>query len=156
MEVWKYCYAVEILESNSRIIDVKVKLGSMNFFISFVYGDHVSVSSYRQIVWDRLVSIGSGRDGAWCMVGDLNEMLNNLEKLGGPARSEFSFYPFRNMLRDCGLTEIPSCGNRFSWGGTRTNEWIQCCLDRALGNADWFNLFPRAQSEYLERLGSDH
>ncbi|KAG7593406.1 Reverse transcriptase domain [Arabidopsis thaliana x Arabidopsis arenosa] len=151
---WKGAYEVEVLFSDHRIIDVKVKLGSLLFFISCVYGE--PVTQFRQVVWDNLVDIGNSRDDPWLVLGDLNEIVDNTEKLGGPARAEFTFFPFRNMISDCRLREVPSIGNRFSWAGDRNNLWIQCRLDRALGNEAWFHLFPRAQAEYLERIGSDH
>ncbi|KAJ4885151.1 Zinc knuckle CX2CX4HX4C protein [Raphanus sativus] len=40
--------------------------------------------------------------------------------------------------------------------GVKENVWVQCRLDRAFGNAEWFRLFPRSHTHYLERLGSDH
>ncbi|KAL1195595.1 hypothetical protein V5N11_035079 [Cardamine amara subsp. amara] len=131
---WKSSYEVEVLQADKRIIDVKVKLGSIGFFISFVYGE--PVIHLRQEVWDRLTNIGSTRKYAWLVIGDLNERIDNSEKLGGPPRDEADFYPFRNMIRDCGLLEVPSSGNRFSWAGTRNKVYTQCCLDRALGNSD--------------------
>ncbi|KAG7572529.1 hypothetical protein ISN44_As09g008890 [Arabidopsis suecica] len=151
---WKSAYEVEIISSDHRIIDVRVKLGSQQFFISCVYGD--PASHLRQEVWNSLIDIGVSRDDPWLVLGDLNEILNNTEKLGGPARAESSFFPFRNMINDCRLREVPSIGNKFSWAGDRNNQWIQCCLDRALGNEAWFHLFPRVQAEFLERIGSDH
>ncbi|XP_010472251.1 PREDICTED: uncharacterized protein LOC104751896 [Camelina sativa] len=60
------------------------------------------------------------------------------------------------MARSCKIKEIPSFGNRLSWGGKRENVWVQCRLDRSFGNAEWFTLFPRAKTEYLEMMGSDH
>ncbi|KAL1200001.1 hypothetical protein V5N11_007210 [Cardamine amara subsp. amara] len=89
---WKSSYEVEILQSDKRIIDIKVKLGSLSFFISFVYGD--PVRHLRQEVWEKLTDIGSLREEAWLVVGDLNELMNNSENLGGPLRDEASFYPF--------------------------------------------------------------
>lgn len=61
-----------------------------------------------------------------------------------------------NMVNDCGLCALPSSGCRFSWAGVRNKEYIQCFLDRALGNADWFRLFPWVNGGFLERIGSDH
>lgn len=51
----KSSFEVEVLSSSVRIIDVKVKLGSMIFFISCVYGD--PVQHLRQNVWDALIDI---------------------------------------------------------------------------------------------------
>ncbi|KAG7536410.1 Reverse transcriptase domain [Arabidopsis suecica] len=151
---WKNSYEVEVINSDHRIIDVKVKLGSLSFFISCVYGD--PSTHLRQLVWDKLIDIGTTRDEPWIVLGDLNEIIDNTEKLGGPARAEITFFPFRNMISDCRLREVPSIGNRFSWAGDRNNQWVQCRLDRVLGNEAWFQIFPRAQAEYLERIGSDH
>ncbi|VVB16289.1 unnamed protein product [Arabis nemorensis] len=61
--------------------------------------------------------------------------------------------------------EVPSYGNNMSWAGTceivkpdgtKESVWIQCRLDRAFGNSEWFRLFLRTQFEYLERHDSDH
>lgn len=68
------------------------------------------------------------------------------------------------MARDCQIKEIPSSGDKLSWAGVREvisngvkeNVWVQCRLDRAFGNSEWFSLFPRSHTIYLERLGSDH
>ncbi|KAL1190944.1 hypothetical protein V5N11_020917 [Cardamine amara subsp. amara] len=128
----KASYTVEGLHSDKRIIDVKVMLGELSFLISFVYGD--PVRHLRQVVWDNLIEIGSNREDAWLVIGDLNELVDNSEKLGGPHREEASFYSFRNMIDDCGLREVQCSGNKFSWAGERNDEYIQCCLDRALGN----------------------
>ncbi|KAG7585295.1 Ribonuclease H domain [Arabidopsis thaliana x Arabidopsis arenosa] len=151
---WKNSYEVEVINSDHRVIDVKVKLGSLSFFISCVYGD--PASHLRQAVWDKLIDIGTIRNEPWLVLGDFNEIIDNTEKLGGPAQAEYTFFPFRNMISDCRLREVPSIGNSFSWAGDRHNQWVQCRLDRALGNASWFQIFPRVQAEYLERIGSDH
>ncbi|KAJ4901556.1 Uncharacterized protein Rs2_15507 [Raphanus sativus] len=47
-------------------------------------------------------------------------------------------------------------GNVLSWTGWRDNVWIQCRLDRSFGNDEWFQLFPRANMEYLGMWPSDH
>lgn len=90
-------------------------------------------------------------------------MMNAAEKIGGPVREESSFYPFRSMVRDCRVKEVPSSRDKLSWAwvreimtnGLKEKVWIQCRLDGAFGNAEWFRLFPRAHMLYLERLGSD-
>lgn len=73
------------------------------------------------------MDICSSRDDAWMVIGDLNELIDNLENLGGPRHEEASFYPFRKMISDCRLREDPCSGNKFSWAGERNNMWIQCC-----------------------------
>lgn len=133
---------MEILFSSNRIIDVKVKIGSLCYFMSFVYDD--LVRQRRQKVWNMLQDIGEHRTGGWFLVGDFNEIMNNGEKLGGPVRQE----SFGNVISWAGVREIIT-------NGLKENVWVQCRLDRAFGNTEWFRLFPRAHTTYLEKLGSD-
>ena len=65
---WKDCYKVEILSSDKRIIDLKVEFGSIQFFLTCVYGDLVREN--RHHVWERLENIGVARDNAWILIGD--------------------------------------------------------------------------------------
>lgn len=90
------------------------------------------------------------------MIVDHNEIVDNSEKLGSLSCDEASFFLFQNMISDCGLREVPCSGNKFSWAGERNKMYIQCHLDRALENTEWFQLLPRVHGEYLEKIGSDH
>lgn len=153
---------MEGLFSSSRIIDTRVKIGGLRFYMSFIYGD--PVKHRRHVVWDLLRDICLSREGGWFLVGDFNELMSNSEKLGGPARDECTFFGFRALKRDCRLKEPPSSGDSFSWAGVREiftrgvkeKVWIQCRLDRAFGIAECFSLFPGRHIKYLERTGSDH
>ena len=151
---WKSSYGVEILSGDKRIIDLKVSVRSMSFFLSCVYGD--PVRERRQEVWDRLVEIGLSRNEPWLLAGDFNELMSNEDKLGGAVREESSFWGFRDMAKSCKIRELRSSGNVPSWGGWREMVWVQCRLDRCFGNDEWFNLFPRSSVEYGDMWGSDH
>jgi len=61
--MWKDTYQVTILSSDKRIIDLKVTIGSVTFYMSCVYGDPVAAK--RHEVWNRLESLGLSRDDAW-------------------------------------------------------------------------------------------
>ena len=152
--MWKDSYSVSVLSSDKRIIDMEVKLGSIKFFLTCVYGDPVTAK--RQEVWDRLVDIGLVRDEAWILAGDFNELMSNEEKLGGAVRSDARLWNFRNMAENCKIRELRFSGNWLSWAGKRDNVWVQCRLDRSFGNNEWFSLFPRSNMEYLELWASDH
>lgn len=54
--LWNSSYDIEILYSDNRLIDTRIKTGSLVFFMSFVYSD--SVRSRRRVVWDKITSIG--------------------------------------------------------------------------------------------------
>lgn len=89
---WKKGYEVTTLHSDSRVIDLRVKFGSLTFFISCVYGDPVQASRNR--VWEFLSRIGESRDEAWFLVGDFNALMYNSEKMGGSVRPDSSFWDF--------------------------------------------------------------
>lgn len=94
-----------------------------------------------------MVDIGADRNKPWVVIGDLNDLMDNSKKLGGSLREEASFFPFRNMVCDCRLREVPSSGNKFSWAGERNYLYIQCCLDRALGNSEVVSSLPTVSLE---------
>ncbi|VVB17675.1 unnamed protein product [Arabis nemorensis] len=133
---------------------MKVRMGSLNFFLSCVYGD--PVRARRQAIWNQVEGLGMNRDEQWVLTGDFNELISNREKLGGAVRSESTFWGFRDMAQNCKIQEIRSCRNSFSWGGWRDDVWIQCRLDRSFGNDQWFQLFPRSNVEYMNLWASDH
>ena len=130
--MWKSSYVVEVLSCDNRIIDLKITLGSMKFFLTCVYGN--LVTGRRNLVWDKLISIGIQCDAAWCLIGDFNELMHNGEKLGGTVRSESTFWDFRNMAEACKIKEHISHGNLLSWAGKRDQVWVQCRLERSFRN----------------------
>lgn len=90
--MWKRSYEVEVLSMDNRIIDLKVTIGSLVFFLTCVYGD--PVRGRRKWVWEKLINIGIQRDEAWVLVGDFNELRHHEEKLGGAIREESTFWDF--------------------------------------------------------------
>ncbi|KAG7534390.1 Ribonuclease H-like superfamily [Arabidopsis thaliana x Arabidopsis arenosa] len=155
-------YPVEFVFVSDRLIDISTIIDGNRVFISFVYGD--PVVQYRELVWERLTRIGITRSEPWFMIGDFNEITGNHEKRGGKRRSEPSFLPFRCMIENCGMIEVPSFGNLFSWvgrrscgpSGHRVRRLIKARLDRALANEEWHSIFSHTNVEYLKLWGSDH
>ncbi|KAL1225016.1 hypothetical protein V5N11_002795 [Cardamine amara subsp. amara] len=58
--MWKSSYKVEVLFADQRIIDLKIQVGSMIFFMSCIYGD--PVREMRNHVWEQITSTGISRD----------------------------------------------------------------------------------------------
>ncbi|KAG7581014.1 Reverse transcriptase zinc-binding domain [Arabidopsis suecica] len=155
-------YPVKVVFVSDRLIDIETIIDGNRVYITFVYGD--PVVQYRELVWERLTRIGITRSDPWFMIGDFNEITGNHEKRGGKRRSESSFLPFRCMIENCGMIEVPSLGNLFSWvgrrscgtAGHRVRRLIKARLDRAMANEEWHSIFSHTNVEYLKLWGSDH
>ena len=102
------------------------------------------------------MEIGQDRDDSWLITGEFNDLLDNSEKVGGPACWEGSFLSFRSFLAQMGLWDLKHSGYHLSWRGTIYTHFIQSRLDRAMANCSWFERFPAGRSEYLRFEGSDH
>lgn len=152
--LWKSSVQVDLKFVDKNLMDAQVQFGAVNFCVSCVYGD--PDRSKRSQAWERISRIGVGRRDKWCMFGDFNDILHNGEKNGGPRRSDLDCKAFNEMIKGCDLVEMPAHGNGFTWAGRRGDHWIQCRLDRAFGNKEWFCFFPVSNQTFLDFRGSDH
>lgn len=98
---WTDEVVVEILASSPNFIDTKINFQNITSFITFVYG--APQVEDRQQLWNEISILGAERESAWLLMGDFNEILDNSEKVGGPARAEDSFIPFRSFVSQNGL-----------------------------------------------------
>ena len=91
------------------------------------------------------------------LVGDLNDILSNLEKVGGPAREEWSFKAFRSFVSNCGLVDLGYVRHPYTWNNRRDGASnVRECLDRAIATYNWQICFPNATIFHLLPVGSDH
>lgn len=123
-------------------------------FISFIYG--APAMENRAAFWAKLTELGRNRDSPWLISGDFNDILNNSEKTGGPARWEGSFTALRSFVSQNGLWDLKHSGNQLSWRGTRYTHHVRSRLDKSMVNCSWNELFPLGRCRYLRFEGSDH
>ncbi|CAF2053904.1 unnamed protein product [Brassica oleracea var. botrytis] len=136
--LWKKGVDLTILEALPNLIDTTITFKGVTSFVTFVYG--APAAENRAAFWAKLNEVGAGRDTSWLITGDFNDILDNSEKVGGPARWEGSFTSFRSFVSQHGLWNLTHSGNHLSWIGNRYTHFIRSRLDRSLTNC------PRASS----------
>jgi hypothetical protein len=68
-------------------------------------------------------------------VGDYNDILDPQDKQGGNARSQSQFSFGRQTVADRAVLDLGFEGYPFTWSNGREGDnYIQCRLDRAMGN----------------------
>lgn len=112
---WKDDIQVDILFSSANIIDTRIEAHGTFSYVSFIYG--APNATDRPAFWRKLMELGEDRDEAWLITGDFNDLLDNSEKVGGPARWEGSFLSFRSFVSQMGLWDLKHSGNHLSWRG---------------------------------------
>ncbi|KAF8057323.1 hypothetical protein N665_1258s0004 [Sinapis alba] len=151
---WKNKVEIKVLSSSNNFIDTEITFKGVSFQTTFVYGepDHTK----RQAVWKELLNLAPTTGEPWFLTVDFNEIIDNSEKEGGPARAEGTFCGFQTFLSRNGLFDLKHSGNYLSWRGKRHSHLVFCRLDRAISNKNWTELFPLCRSQYLKFEGFDH
>lgn len=152
--LWRKGVDITILEALPNLIDTKISFKGVISHITFVYG--APSAENRAEFWSKLTEVGPGRDSSWLLTGDFNDILDDSEKVGGPARWEGSFTAFRSFVSQYGLWNLKHAGNHLSWRGNRYTHFIRSRLDRSLTNCAWGEQFPMGRCRYLRFEGSDH
>ncbi|KAI9113143.1 hypothetical protein K1719_015668 [Acacia pycnantha] len=107
--------------------------GGSPFFFTSIYS--IPDQLHKQLLWNALEGYASVIDHPWVVMGDFNDIATAMEKSGGSGRVESRMRRFTDRLQRCRLSDLGSCGPKFTWkgpvsvGGCRIFER----LDRALG-----------------------
>uniref|UniRef100_A0A803NKW4 Endonuclease/exonuclease/phosphatase domain-containing protein n=1 Tax=Cannabis sativa TaxID=3483 RepID=A0A803NKW4_CANSA len=93
----------------------------------------------------------------WIAMGDFNEVLTHVIKLGGPALCDTQIDQFRNTVDYCGLHDLPFSGARYTWHNNCVNGTnVKERLDYAFINNAWPHLFGATEVSHLDFFKSDH
>ncbi|KAI9113126.1 hypothetical protein K1719_015651 [Acacia pycnantha] len=90
----------------------------------------------KQLLWNALEDLSLSISIPWVILGDFNDIAAASEKIGGSGNSEARIRLFTERIRRCNLSDLGSCGPRFTWKGPRLvgNGRIFERLDRAFVN----------------------
>jgi exonuclease III len=149
--LWKKEVVLSLRYKTNNYIDVFIGCGQENIwrFTGF-YGE--PRWSDKHLSWDRVRELKAVNTMPWLLMGDMNEILYPFEKEGGNARPVQFMEAFRDVISECGLSDLGYSGDKFTWhrGGIRER------LDRGLASDAWRNKFPDALIQNLDYGRSDH
>ncbi|KAL7201796.1 hypothetical protein ACSBR1_033489 [Camellia fascicularis] len=112
----------------------------------------------RDQLWHDLEDVADTMQQPWLVTGDFNDYANQRERRSFSANHNTSrTQKFLDRVNRCNLIDLGSSGPRL----TRTNNRQRLAntmkrLDRALCNAEWRTMFPKATIRVLPRTYSDH
>ncbi|GLT63636.1 hypothetical protein SLA2020_361860 [Shorea laevis] len=152
---------VDVVTSTFQAIHAIVQVHShpifskFHWFLSGVYGR--PQFELRSHLWDELCEVAKYFNGPWLVIGDFNDVVDQVEKFGGAPISQSRVRAYTDCMGDYNLMDIGYTGGRFTWVNMRENNHIiRERLDRAWANPDWRLQFPDANLLHLPRISSDH
>ncbi|XP_074351785.1 uncharacterized protein LOC141690929 [Apium graveolens] len=111
----------------------------------------------RWKTWDLLHSLARDTDLPWCVIGDLNNVTYEQDKVGGAHYPQTLIDGFNDAIDDAGLVDMDISSHQCTFErGRDTEGWMEIRLDRVLTNESWLSIFPMAKLYNLEGVGSDH
>uniref|UniRef100_A0A803P2S8 DUF4283 domain-containing protein n=1 Tax=Cannabis sativa TaxID=3483 RepID=A0A803P2S8_CANSA len=154
---WKIGWNIQVL---SLCIDkIIVRFGEdMNFKSwvgCFVYGP--PKRNERDSFGGSMIEMVNGLVDEWVVMGDVNSILNQNEKLGGRPVCESEGRGLQNFVFDCGAIDLKGMGAMFTWSnGQDWHSLVREKEDRFLCSSNWLTLFPKAGSKIISIRHSDH
>ena len=114
-------------------------------------------ASKRHESWSLFRRLRRMYDLPWLVMGDLNEILADNEKVGRRHRNPQYMQAFRDVIDECKLRDIGFLSPKFTWCNRRHGrERVRERLDHALCTEDWSALFPAVQVHHRVIASSDH
>ncbi|XP_059431505.1 uncharacterized protein LOC132165008 [Corylus avellana] len=155
--LWGEDVNVTIQNFSQRHINGVVKISDDGVPWKFTgfYG-HPEVAK-RSESWALLQHLSTLNPAPWVCIGDFNEIVTSSEKWGGGERAQRQMFGFRQVLENCGLSDLGFRGPKYTWSNCRDNhEFTKERLDRGVANLIWRDLFPEVEVMVENTVCSDH
>lgn len=154
---WDDSIKVSLLAQNEHYIDVLIEedadVGSWQ--VTFVYGEPRLEN--RRDMWERMRALCGEWLGPWLVLGDFNEAMWQYEHFSNTPRSERQMMDFREVLSHCDLHDLGFQGLPWTYNNNQGGDNnVRVCLDRAVANTAWCDIFPDASITHLTSPQSDH
>jgi hypothetical protein len=154
---WHESIDVHLIEMHRQFIDVHVRESSTSprFRITFVYGEPRTED--RHLMWELMRRLHGASGEPWLLIGDFNEAMWSYEHFSACQRPERQMAAFRDVLADCGLTDLGFVGLPFTYDdGREGNANVKVRLDTVVADSNWRDLFSASTLHHLVSSRSDH
>lgn len=109
---WNKDWDVPIFSYSQGHIDAVINKGGLKWRFTGIYGQ--SVQDRRKETWELISRLHSISSLPWVLGGDFNEILYDLEKLGGVSRRQRLMQDFRDIIDLFGLIDPRYSGYDFT------------------------------------------
>ncbi|XP_056692071.1 uncharacterized protein [Spinacia oleracea] len=105
-----------------------------------------SSSKEKHHHWNSIRSNLPPKNIPWLVLGDMNEITSQSEKMGGRPFRVNQGKDMLNFMDEAGLVDLGFNGSPFTWTNARDgHNLIQERLDRALANSPWMEAYPHTK-----------
>lgn len=115
-------------------------------------------SRYRDkcIFWETMERTLQTENLPWILIGDLNEIVDNSEKLGGRDIQGKRLF-LKDFMQEVGAVDLGFTGRRFTWTNNHTDSsLIKERINRAVTSPSWVQSCQNATIKHLHFEESDH
>ena len=139
--LWKDMEKCRVMSFSNHHIDLEIEDEAWGkWCLTGFYG--MPERNHRRDSWNLLRSLHFRSSLPWCVIRDMNDLLEESDKKGNVEHPAWLFRGFRDVVFDCGLIDVPLEGYPFTWErGKGTPTWVKEKLDRCLDSDAWLNLF---------------
>ena len=158
--LWHPTVCVSVLHKLLQSITYSVRLLfiSTSLVVTLVYGS--TCRKIRRELWAELCFLSYTapvRGSPWVVLGDFNQVLSASEhSTADPFSSSRGMREFFNCIDSASLSDLPFCGNPFTWSNKQGATVVSKKLDRVLVNDNWLQVFPNSLAVFGDPGISDH
>ncbi|XP_074265937.1 uncharacterized protein LOC141588392 [Silene latifolia] len=155
--IWQpQVFQTHYIDSSSQHITIEVTktVSGDHFWYTVVYGSNDE--AIRCDLWAILKETKTKCQGAWCICGDFNNVLNFHERIGRDVLwSEIR--DFRDCVDYCEVQDISAHGAFFTWTNKQDpSSRVFSRIDRMMVNRDWYDMYPESNAYFMAEGIYDH
>ncbi|KAK8601718.1 hypothetical protein V6N12_051546 [Hibiscus sabdariffa] len=148
--------SVTILKDSTNFIDTLIVVnGEEPWLCTFIYGPPHTAE--KQQFWRDFHCLCQDTTNKWCVIGDVNIVVDQSEKKGGNLVINSQAKCFMDFMDVAGMIELPIKGGMYTWTNMRSNnDTIAERLDKILMSNEWSMAYPKAIGILEAAVASDH